>query len=50
MPYPNLDLTAEQQFIVDLDSELLEPSIKYFIVDVLRNQRLEDLAHMIHGF
>jgi len=50
MPYPDPGLTAEQQFILDLDSELLDPSIKYLIVDFLLNQRLWDKARMILDF
>jgi len=37
MPYPNPGLTAEQQFILDLDSQLLDPGVKYLIVDFLLN-------------
>jgi len=40
MPYPDPGLTEEQQFILDLDSELLDPGIKYLIVVFLLNQRL----------
>jgi len=50
MPYPDPGLTAEQQFILDLDSELLDPGIKYLIVDFLLNQRLWDKARMIPDF
>jgi len=50
MPYPDPGLTAEQQFILDLDSQLLDPGVKYLIVDFLLNQRLWDKAHMILDF
>jgi len=50
MPYPDPGLTAEQQFILDLDTELLDPGIKYLIVDFLLNQRLWDKARMILDF
>jgi len=47
MPYPDPGLIAEPQFILDLDSELLDPGIKYLIVDFLLNQRLWNKARMI---
>jgi len=37
MPYPDPGLTAEQQFILDLDSKLLDPGVKYLIVHFLLN-------------
>jgi len=50
MPYPDSGLTAEQQFILELDTELLDHGIKYLIVDFLLNQRLWNKAHMILDF
>ena len=35
MPYPDPGLTAEQQFILDLDSELLDPGVKYLNLHLL---------------
>ena len=50
MPYPDPGLTDEQQFILDLDRELLDPGVKYLIVDFLLNKRLWDKARMILDF
>jgi len=40
MPYTDQVLTAEPQFILDLDSELLDPGVKYLIVHFLLNKLL----------
>jgi len=50
MPYSDPGLTAEQQFILDLDSQLLDPGVKYLIVDFLLNQQLWHKACMILDF
>jgi len=50
MPYPDPGRTEEQQFILDLDRKLLDPRVKYVIVDFLLNKRLWDKARMILDF
>jgi hypothetical protein len=50
MPYPDPGLTDEQQFILHLDRELLDPGVQYLIVDFLLNKRLWDKARMILDF
>jgi hypothetical protein len=50
MPYPDPGLTQDQQFILNIDRQLIDPGLKYLIVDFLLNQRLWDKARTILDF
>ena len=50
MPTPSIHLTEMEQRLLNLDHQLLDPSLKYTLVDFLLNQRLWEKARNILDF
>ena len=50
MPYPAIQLTETDQRLFNLGHQLLDPQIKYTLMDFLLNQPLWDQARNILNF